>query len=84
MDVDFNSLDFKKDYSVYDFVKDMYYELILNDDNKDLLSLRKRFFDDVDNFEKANIKSYLKKLHHYNGDMNYYRFLAWLFLGHRI
>lgn len=50
------------DYSVYDFVKDMYYELILNDDNKDLLSLRKRFFDDVDNFEKTNIKSYLKKL----------------------
>ena len=26
------------DYSVYDFVKDMYYELILNDDNKDFIS----------------------------------------------
>lgn len=50
------------DEAVYDFVRDLYHDLIINDDNKDTLEARKRYFNNLNSSDRKNMKSYISKL----------------------
>ena len=54
-----------EDEAVYDFVRDLYRDLIINDDNQDTLVARKKYFNSLKTSDQKNMKSYLKKLKQY-------------------
>ena len=51
-----------KDEAVYETVKEIYKDLIINDDNKDTLEVRKQYFNKLKSYDKNNIKKYLNKI----------------------
>ena len=54
-----------EDEAVYDFVRDLYRDLIINDDNQDTLEARKKYFEALKSSDRKNMRSYLKKLKQY-------------------